>query len=59
MLAAKNNGFLSLKIESDFKIVKNCFNKRISVHCFIRILMEGILKLSGVLNIYNCHHVYK
>ena len=51
--------FLSLEIEGDSKIVIDCFNKRISVPCSIRILIEDILKLFEGLNIYNHHHVYK
>ena len=48
-----------MEIEHHSKIVINRFNKRISVSCSIRILMEDILKLSEDLNIYSHHHVYK
>ena len=58
ILAAKNNGFLSLEIEGDSKIVIDSYNKRISVPCSIKIL-EDIWKLSRDLNIYSCHHVYR
>ena len=59
ILAAKNNGFLSLEIEGDLNIVIDCSNKMISVPCSIRILMEDIWKLSNDLNIYSCHYVYR
>ena len=52
ILAAKNNGFLSLEIEGDSKIVIDHFNKMISIPCSIR-------KLSDDLNFYSCHHVYR
>ena len=42
ILAAKNIGFLSLKIKGDSKIVIDSYNKRISVPCSIKILMENI-----------------
>ena len=51
ILAAKNNDFLSLEIEGDSKIVIDCYNKRISVPCSIKVLMEDIWKLSRHLNI--------
>ena len=37
----------------------DCYNKRISVPCCIKILMEDIWKLSRDLDIYSCHHVYR
>ena len=40
ILAAKNNGFLSLEIEGDSKIVIDCYNKRISVPCSIEKQIE-------------------
>ena len=46
ILAVKNNGFLSLQIEGDSKIVIDCFNKRINVSYSIRIFMKDIWKLS-------------
>ena len=57
ILAVNNNGFLSLEIEGDSKIIIDCFNKRISVSYSSRILMKNIWKLSEGLNIYNSHHV--
>ena len=57
ILAAKNNGFLSSEIKGDSKIVIDCCNKRISVPCSIKILMEDIWKLSWDLNMYSCNHV--
>ena len=54
ILATKNNDFLSLEIEGDSKIVIDCYNRRISVPCSIKILMEDIWKLSRDLNIYSC-----
>ena len=59
ILAAKNNGFVSLEIEGDWKIVIDCFNKKISAPCSIRALMEDIWKLSRDLNILSCYHVYR
>ena len=59
MLAAKNDGFLSLEIEGDSKIVVGCSNKMISASCSIRILMEDIWKLSKELNIYTCPYIYR
>ena len=53
------NGFLSLEIEGDYKIVIVCYNKRISVPLFYKILMEDIWKLSRDLSIYSYHHVYR
>ena len=46
ILAVKNNGFLSLQIESESKIVIYCFNKRINISCSIWIFMKDIWKLS-------------
>ena len=59
ILASKNNGFVSLEIEGDSKIVIDCFNKMISAPCSIRVLMEDIYNLSRDLNIHSCHHVYR
>ena len=60
ILAAKNNGFLSLEnIEGNSKIVIDCFNKRINVPCSIRVLIEDIWELSRDLNIHSCHHVFR
>ena len=42
ILAAKNNGFISLEIEGVSKIVINCFNKKSSALCSIRVLMKDI-----------------
>ena len=55
----RNNDFLNLKIEGDSKIVIDCYDKRTSVPCSIKILIEDIWKLSRDLNIYSCHHVYR
>ena len=59
ILVIKNNGFLSLKIEGDSKIVMNCYNKRISVSYSIKILIQDIWKLSRNLINYSCHNPYK
>ena len=55
----KNNGFLNLKIEGDFKVMIDCYNKNYSLPISIIILMEDIWKLSHDLNIYNCCHIYR
>ena len=40
--SSKNNPFLRLEVGGDFKIVIDSYNKRISVHCFIKILIKDI-----------------
>ena len=46
ILAIKNNDFLNLEFEGDSKIAIDFCNKRISIMCYIRLLMEDIWKLS-------------
>ena len=57
--AAKNNGFLNLEIEGDFKVIIDCYNKNCSLPNSIILLMEDIWKLSRDLNIDNCCHIYR
>ena len=46
ILAIKNNDFLNLEFEGDSKIAIDFCKKRISIMCYIRLLMEDIWKLS-------------
>ena len=58
-LTAKNNEFINLEIDSDSKIVIDCYNIKNNIFSFIMLLIKGIWKLSQNLNIYNCHHIYR
>ena len=59
MLVAKNNEFLNLDIESDSRIVIDCYNKKSNIPSSIMLLMEDIWKLIQDLNIYDCCHIYR
>ena len=48
-----------MKIEGDFKVIIDCYNKRSSSFNSIIFLIEDVWKLFQDLNIYNCDHIYR
>ena len=59
VLAVTHNGFTSLEIEGDSKVIIDCYNKTSSPPSLITLLMQNIWRLSHDLNVYNCCHNYK
>ena len=59
VLAAILNGFFNLKIEGDFKVIINCYNKKSSLSSSIILLIEDIWGLDQNLDIFNCCHIYR
>ena len=59
VLAAILNGFFNLKIEGDFKVIINCYNKKSSIPSSIILLIEDIWGLDHNLDIFNCCHIYR
>ena len=54
ILAANNESFLNLQIESDSKIVVDRYDKKINIPNYILLLVNDIWKLCKGLNVYNC-----
>ena len=59
VLAARLNGFFNLKIERDYKVIIDFYNKKSSLPSSIILLMEDIWGLVQDLNIFNCCYIYR
>ena len=60
-VARLNNGFSSLVIKGDFKVITYGFNEKSSLPSLpdsIILLMEDSWRLAHNLNIYECCHIY-
>ena len=59
VLSAKPNFFSTWRLQKDFKVIIDCYDKKNSLPSSIILLMEDIWGLARNLNIFSCCHIYK